>query len=851
VLNNLAGLYLSKSELERAELLYQRALEISEKVLGPEDPDTAISLNNLAELYKTKGDYGRAEQLLLRVVKIFEKEFGPEHPSTAISLNNLGLLYIFKGDDERGERLLLRALTIFEKKLGPEHPNTASPLNSLASLYLVKDDYGRAEPLLLRIMNIYEKALGSEHPQMAQVLSNYAYLHYLKGEFERTEATLHRVLTINEKALGPEHPDTATSLNSLAVLYHDKSEYERAERQFRRALAIREKAFGAKHSLTANSLTNLALVYLGKGDHANAEPLHHRAAEVQEHNLIQILLAGSEQQKQLYLNTLSRDTYVLVSLSTRAIPTSERAARLALTVILQRKGRVLDATAEQISMLRRRASPQARQLLDQLLATRAQLATLQVNENIKLSPEQRRVEIARLEDEAERLESTISSHSAEFRAQIQPITLAGVQEALPSDSALIEFFIYQPLDAKAKPNERFGKPRYVAYVLKHEGAPKFVELGEADQIDRAVTTWRAALGDEQRADAKRLARALDELVMRPVRGLLTETRRLVISPDGALNLIPFAALVDEQNEYLVKNYAISYLTSGRDLLRLQVARASKQAPLVVADPDFNAPASSQAAAERGQGTKQPSSGAQSSPSSSAPLASLAQFQLERLPGTAAEARALKTLLPEAVVLTGKQATEAALKQATAPRLLHIATHGFFLEDQPTLPPTLNRGVKTSLGLAMNPAPSSGGGNPLLRSGLALTGFNLHRGGEDDGVLTALEATGLNLWGTQMVILSACETGVGAVKNGQGVYGLRRALVLAGAETQVMSLWKVSDEGTSELMSEYYRALQHGEGRAEGLRQVQLRWLKEARRSHPYYWASFIQSGEWANLVGKR
>jgi hypothetical protein len=117
---------------------------------------------------------------------------------------------------------------------------------------------------------------------------------------------------------------------------------------------------------------------------------------------------------------------------------------------------------------------------------------------------------------------------------------------------------------------------------------------------------------------------------------------------------------------------------------------------------------------------------------------------------------------------------------TGRQTLLSATHGFFLEDLPTPPPTMNRGVKTSLGMAMNPAPSSGGGNPLLRSGLALTGFNLHRGGEDDGVLTALEATGLNLWGTQMVILSACETGVGAVKNGQGVYGLRRALVLAGA-----------------------------------------------------------------------
>src|SRR5262247_1311592 len=157
-------------------------------------------------------------------------------------------------------------------------------------------------------------------------------------------------------------------------------------------------------------------------------------------------------------------------------------------------------------------------------------------------------------------------------------------------------------------------------------------------------------------------------------------------------------------------------------------------------------------------------------------------------------------------------------------MLHIATHGFFLEDQAK--------------------------NPLLRSGLALAGANEHKE-DDNGILTALEVTGLNLWGTKLVALSAGDTGVGEIKNGDGVHGLRRALVLAGAETQVMSLWAVSDKGTRELMGSYYRMLQQGKGRGEALRLVQLEMLKNINRRHPYYWASFIQSGEWANLEGKR
>jgi len=199
-----------------------------------------------------------------------------------------------------------------------------------------------------------------------------------------------------------------------------------------------------------------------------------------------------------------------------------------------------------------------------------------------------------------------------------------------------------------------------------------------------------------------------------------------------------------------------------------------------------------------------------------------------LGGTAEEARAIRTFFPEARVLTGAQATEAALKRAATPRILHIATHGFFLED--------------SAGRIEN---------PLLRSGLALTGANLSKTGSEDGILTALEAANLNLWGTKLVTLSACDTCIGEVKNGEGVYGLRRAFFLAGAETLVMSLWPVSDRVTREMMTAYYSGLRKGLGRGEALRRARLEMLKRKGREHPFYWASFIQSGQWAALDGQR
>jgi CHAT domain-containing protein len=332
--------------------------------------------------------------------------------------------------------------------------------------------------------------------------------------------------------------------------------------------------------------------------------------------------------------------------------------------------------------------------------------------------------------------------------------------------------------------------------------------------------------------------------MQPLRPLLGDATHLLISPDGQLNLVPFEALVDEQKRYLTERYTCTYLTSGRDLLRFQVARPSRNAPVVLANPLFGEPemiGMNDVKSQRASVNRNRQSGRRQSLTTGSDLS---KVYFAPLDGTAEEARAIKSLFAEATVLTGTQATETSLKQVSAPRIIHIATHGFFLSDTP-VPPTASG--ENSRGLSANVKIE----NPLLRSGLALAGANLRRSGGDDGILTALEASGLNLWGTKLVTLSACDTGLGEVKNGDGVYGLRRAFMLAGTETVVMSLWPVSDYVTRELMTAYYNGLKQGQGRGEALRQVQLDMLKRKDRAHPFYWASFIQEGEWANLDGKR
>jgi CHAT domain-containing protein len=291
-----------------------------------------------------------------------------------------------------------------------------------------------------------------------------------------------------------------------------------------------------------------------------------------------------------------------------------------------------------------------------------------------------------------------------------------------------------------------------------------------------------------------------------------------------------AALVDEHGAYLAQRFEISYVTSGRDLLHFDSKSASRSDATVMADPEF------------GSGTArlvQASSAIQPQRSADLDRGGLIFRPLEN---TALEAQDIKTLLKlnaSRVLLRG-EATETNIKQLHGPHILHVASHGFFLSDQ-----ELTAEMKKRTGVVQDAAARE---NPLLRSGIALAGANARvSGANDDGILTALEVAQLDLHGTELVVLSACNTGVGDVQNGEGVYGLRRALVLAGAQTQVTSLWKVSDEATRPLMVNFYKRLLKGEGRSSALRHAQQEMLVDKELSHPYYWASFVPFGNWAPL----
>jgi CHAT domain-containing protein len=821
VVFELAGNALEARDDARARPLYERAIGAFDRLWGSDHPYTAMARSRLAVVLQHAGERAKAEAMVRQSLAALESSLGAEHPWVVRSLATLANLRVDAGDVQEGEAIDRRALASLRKTGQSGTILEATVLNNLAEVLRLRHD-ASAESLFVKSLEIGERLRGPESYFVSTALLNLGIMARERKDYAAARAYYTRALAIREPIVGPNHPDEAPLLNNLANVYHATGDAAGAIELYFRALRIWERAGGPSGRGTLVAVGNIARTYASLGDIDNAVAFQQRADAILETQLELNLAAGSERQKLAFARSVAERTDRTISLHLIQAPDNAAAAALAAQVVLQRKGRVQDAMTDVFTSLRGRvADDEARVLMDRLKEATARLARVSLDRGDPAAALSADASVIDLERCREAIEAALSDRSAEFRGQMQRITLDAVQSAIPEDAALIEFATFRSFNPAAEGNsEAYAAPHYAAYVLRRHGPATGVDLGPAADLDRLVALFRGALRDPARTDVRARARALDERVMRPLRASLGDAARLLISPDGDLNLVPFEALSDERGRYLIERYAVSYLTSGRDLLRVKAPRGAPGAPVIVADPRFGDPA--QIARAR------PRSGTQARPPdrSVTPGADTPDLYFAPLKGTAAEGRAIKALFPAATLLTGSRATKASLEEVKRPLILHIASHGFFLPDA-------SRGNLPQ--------------NPLLHSGLALAGANVARG---TSLLTALEASGLDLWGTELVTLSACDTGVGEIRNGEGVYGFRRAFVLAGAETLVMSLWPVRDAIARDTMVGYYERLRSGAGRGDALRQAKLAILERPATRHPYFWAAFIQSGESAPLTAR-
>jgi tetratricopeptide (TPR) repeat protein/CHAT domain-containing protein len=847
-LNSLAFMYSTMGDYAKAEPLYRQALEIDRKALGVAHPDYATHLNNLAGLYFTMGDYARAEHLYRQVVEIYRKALGEAHADYANSLNNLAGLYSSMGDYGKAEPLHRQALEIRRKALGEAHPDYANSLNNLAELYYRTLNYAMAEPLYRQAVEIRQKALGEAHPDYATSLNNLGRLYYSIGDYAKAEPLFRHALEIRRKALTEVHPDYANSLNNLAFVYESKGDYARAEPLFRQALEIRRKALGEAHPDYATSLNNLALFYMAMGQAERGELLVRQALQVGMALLERTAAAQSERQ-QLRMAEVLRfelDNYLSAAAAAHSPPEEVYAG------VLTWKGAIL-ARQQALHSLggarQGQEAPEAARLAAALVEGSRRLAGLS-----QAAPDPKRPgELARvIKDQSERveeLERQLAAASPEFAKERQRrrLSTGDLCKAMPAGTALVDFLEYRRYTPGAKGQAEWPL-LLAAFVVRPERPVQWLDLGPAAPVTAAVDRWRQTLGrGVATAGGTDPAAELRRLVWEPLEPYLGGATTVLVSPDGALNRFPLAALPGKApGSYLIEDLALAVIPVPQllpDLLAHSGAPARDPSLLVVGNVDYGL--------ERTQGgpywplvgTLAEADGAQSRFRARYPAGIITPLE---------EARATK------------EAVGTALPKA---RWAHLATHGYFAGEE-VVSALAPGGRQPVLGRGGTVRNAVVGLHPGLLSGLVFAGANCPPADDPGaGILTALEVAAMDLSGLDTAMLSACNTGRGKEAGGEGVLGLQRAFQVAGARTVVASLWSVPDRETRDLMETFYDNLWHkGMGKLEALRQAQLAVLKPGPKSKsgtqrgliptdepaakpsdrcpPFYWAAFVLSGDW-------
>ena len=893
-LHNLAALLQTQGKYKEARPLYQRALAIDENAFGPEHPDVAVRLNNLAELDSEEGLLAEAEKLYRRSLEIRERVLGAEHPDVAEGLNNLVTLYEEEGRYAEAERLAGRSLAIAEKALGPEHIDVSYDLANVAGIFVDEGRYADAEPLYRRALAIREKVLGPDHPNVAQILNNLAGLYRDEKKDGVAESLARRALSIDEKSLGPNHPEVANSLAVLAGVLKDQGRYTDAEPLFERALAIREKAFGLEHLDVAGALNNLAELYRIEGRYAEAEPLFKRSVATEEKMLgsdhpnlgtgfanLAVLyyaqgkssLAGAYFNRSLsnafrqfqyrftYLNEKERLSYlqavhlIFSGYFSFCVTYNRQDSSLAgsmYDVVLWEKGFIASSIAALRTQIASSGDKELLALLVQLSAEKTHLAALLTSRAKDRDEWKKDVEeVQRETDELEKQLVQRSSAMAE-KQKLARSTWRDVQKALEPGEAAVEFVRFQFHEGKKWTKKLF----YVALIVTPTSkSPALVSLGEAGSLESGpIRDYRKCVGLETRTELA-CGPGFYDAFWKPLEMALGKATRIYLSPDGVLNQVSLGAASAGGDHLMLEQYDLRILSSTRDILRENSPRRANTAVLL-GNPTFNLSAhDEEVALQNVHSQDAPEVLVAANFSSESIVRGIVSGEecpgrvlggvLCPLPGTQLEVDAVDDLLQK----QGWQAErpfvrERALKQVLLsvnhPRVLHIATHGFFEPD-----PKVAAGDQASRSSA-SPA------DPMLRSGLLFAGADRVLRGEstpeglDNGVLTAYEASSLDLHGTELVVLSACKTGLGQVQSGEGVFGLRRAFEEAGAESVLMTMWSVPDRETEELMTLFYKNWLSGMTKPDALRNAEKTERDQVKKRYgkdlPYYWGAFVLVG---------
>jgi CHAT domain-containing protein/Tfp pilus assembly protein PilF len=833
-------------------------LDVRAQVFGEHHPKYADSLDMLAAVYMKRGEFTKAEPLRRKSFEITRDTLGEKHPDYAVAMNNLAVMYDRMGDNVQAVRLQRQALQLYRRAFGDRHLNTAQALANLAGDYISAGEYAAATPLLNEAIEIRSKLLSPTHPDVAMALERLGTVHLFQKQYDQAEQCYRRSYEICKQSLPPGHRYLARGEYLLGLLYHFRGEYAKAEPYYLRSMEMTQQAVGARHAIYVTGLSNLGILYESMEQFDEAERYFDQALSIKRDLIEDSLETLGERQliQAIAEARIPLDGLISATLNAGRDPTRH------YPHVLFWKGLALRTRAEASA-----ATPENKQLLDRLLAVRRELTRMALA--APSDSKQRRVaQVENLLREKENLENELVQSNREAAAQFASRSLSSndIARSLSPGSIFVDFFEYghHSQGAPGRDNYR-NQHRMLGFVTPSGGTTLAVALADANRIQSEVNAVRRALVSGTPEELDHARQILAESVWRPLGQGVELAKSVIIAPDGPLTQIPFALLPGRTSPYLLEDMAITYLPSARQLIASQPATPAADRFLALGEIQYG----------------------QSALRFMAPGQLTTAITKLALPGTSFEIRhsaeSFHHAFPktEATLLVGaaanKQRLFEELKQPA--KFIHFATHGFYLPPRISARPAteLIVGTDASRGFVLEQQPHSDLDDdqslsilmPRLYSGLLLAPPEDHGTdqGEDD-FLTAEEVMSLDLQGTQVVTLSACETGLGSQTRGQGVIGLQRAFHAAGAETVIGTLWRVDDAATSLLVERFYANLWEKQmSREEALRQAQLSILNHpddvARRrqalgsqsnqpagtdkdaastSHPALWAAFVLSG---------
>ena len=809
-LNNLGCLYLSMAKYPLAEKNILKAKDIREDTLGKKHPFYATSLHNLGNFYKDKGDYKSAEKCFQEAEEILKNNIGHGY---AELLKSIGLLYWDMGDYDFAEKYFDQEIELLEKLIGKGNPVYASSLSDLGALNTSKGDLDLAAKYYIEAKNIFERKLGKKNHLYANLLSNLGSLYDKSGDSFMAIKYCIDAKNIKEMIFGKEHPDYALSLNNLGALYLKISKYTSAKNCFLEFKNIIERVLGREHRYYYTAVCNLDNLYSVMKDYKQALKYKQEACDLGKTLTLENFSFLSTPERNIYWN--ENKYYFETSYSLSSIKPTPEINCLNYDNALFTKGLLLRSIIAVRSSIYDLGDQNIISNFEEQSNLRQKIAALQQSSG-------KDTYIKDLKLEADKIDKVLIQKSSAFSKYKKDFTLSwqDVKKNLQDHEAAIEFVSFRLFNRKWT-----NIIQYAAMILRMGmKVPEWVTLCE-ESVIKIILSKLKNHNDQEQTNIlyNKYGKQLYKAVWNPLEKKLKGVKTIYYAPSGLLHNISFNAIPITGRKHLMDKYNLNLVSSTREVVYRRSKNYEKPSTAVVyGGLKYDLPAAikiEESKTNKSNGTHSNSDLHNNKRSyKKKPLGDLEFSKIESL----RVKQELSNHFVSTNIYNGVRGNEESFRKLDKQKIgiIHLATHGFFEEDTEEYK------------------------DPLMKSGLVLSGaYNAWAenpiDGVENGIISSSKIAEMNLSGAELVVLSACKTGLGVIENTEGVFGLQRAFKLAGVETLIMSLWEIDDEFTSKFMVKFYKNWLSGKSKQESFKETQKHFCSDEQYSSPYYWAAFI------------